>query len=126
MSAEILRRAADRMDERVAGATTGPYAVVPMPDGSSRNRIVSDFIVTRYASMDPTVAVIVARQYGDTEESQWGQTSDAEHLAAFSPEVVDTLASALRQHAMEHDSYDCTWDPCDLVTFARAYLGEPS
>lgn len=127
MSAETLRRAAAEIRERAHGATCGPWTVGVDPETGERSTVYSEFIATRYATADPTIARIAAPQYPRADEDgepEWGQTDDAAHMAAFSPEVADVLALALGQHADVHDTYDCWHEPCATVDFARAYLGE--
>jgi hypothetical protein len=130
-AAEELREAARLMRERAYGATSGPWSVVPDVDGGSRSHVVSDFITTRYASKDPTVAVCASPQYGDTERAEWGQTDDAVHIASWGPEVADLVAvwlDAEAEHIASHDcEAHCEPDGCAESTaalaVARAYLG---
>lgn len=108
MSAEILRRAAALMRERVGrtsnGVVEGWYAYLRADEGSVRTRIDNHTW---------TVA-----------ETDW--PGDAEHIASWHPAVALAVADVLHMAA---DHLEGRGNPCDscveqAVVVARAYLGE--
>ena len=133
MSAAELRQAAETLLARAAGATSGPWSLALDPDTGGRNVVYSEFVATRYPSISPTVAVIAPQQYPDGEgAAEWGQTSDAELIATFPPEVVDALASWLIAEAEWEESVGDLPDddpesiPTAAATFARLINGGAS
>ena len=120
-----LIEAANILHEVVGGATSGPWSVGMDPETGDRSVVYSEFIATRYPSVDPAVARVVPRQYPEGEApAEWGQTSDARLISVFSPDVADLFALALDEHAQVHKDGECEWeDPCSLLRIARIING---
>lgn len=73
------------------------------------------------------------------EDTSWIFSSDGGDVAvsvfAYDPDYALIVAAAnampglvlaLRNHAEEHSSYDCCWDPCAMVALADQILKEES
>jgi acetylornithine deacetylase/succinyl-diaminopimelate desuccinylase-like protein len=128
MSADLLRKAANVLRERAGGATSGPWSVGMDAETQERVEIYSEFVATRYPDVSPSVAVVTTiqrPQEGDPEEKvpEWGQTTDAEFIATFTPELADHIAEWMNDHANDHDAYDCHWENCESLNVARLILG---
>lgn len=123
-----LIEAANILHEVVAGGTSGPWSVSMDPETGDRSVVYSEFIATRYPSVDPAVCRVVPRQYPEGEEpAEWGQTTDARLISIFAPETADLLALVLDEHAQEHKDGECPWDqPCATLRLARLIVGGAS
>jgi hypothetical protein len=114
---DVLRRAAEKMREQAGKATPSPWVAVGGDIGYDVGHCTCG---AGHAPFPHENGCGLAGPLAQTNEA------DAVYMASMHPVVGLGLAEGLRQHAGEHDSYDCRYWPCALATAARAYLGEGS
>jgi hypothetical protein len=109
--ADELKAAATTLLALANKATPGPwtrdynYLVAAVPSGRPGGEVIGQ--------MSPSVHLVSDRQ----------QRANAALVAVMDPLIAAAVAEALVQHADDHSSYDCQWEPCDIVAVARAING---